>query len=152
MALFTPEGLVSFEIHHLDDEEPLPATGRYSVSSKRAPSIAERDRLAAVRVRTDEELGRELVDAPAVLFVMDALTDGRVFSQAHVLRARLQYQGPVWISGPMIPDQMGMALRCGVDGVEVPDDVDPEPWTRAARRFRHCYQTAIRQPRARAID
>ena len=43
--------------------------------------------------------------------------DGRAYSQAHVLRARLRYAGEVRATGDVVVDMMPLLQRCGVDAV-----------------------------------
>jgi len=43
--------------------------------------------------------------------------DGRAYSQARVLRARLRYAGEVRATGDVVVDMMPLLQRCGVDAV-----------------------------------
>ncbi len=59
------------------------------------------------------------------LIVIDfgAFADGRGFSIAHRLRHSLGYRGQIWGSGNLIADQYALAVRCGIDGVLVDEQL-----------------------------
>lgn len=87
-------------------------------------------------------LADDLVRIAAISLRFPAFTDGRGFSQARILREQLGFRGEIRAEGPLIPDQHQFLLRCGVDTVVIGDDADPEPWLKAAKRYRAVYQPA----------
>lgn len=87
-------------------------------------------------------LAGDLDRIAAISLQFPAFTDGRAFSQARILREHLGFRGEIRAEGPLIPDQYHFLLRCGVDTVVVGDDVIPQPWLDAARRYGAVYQPA----------
>ncbi len=57
------------------------------------------------------------LDLIAVTF--PAFNDGRAFSQASLLRSRLDFQGDVRATGDVLIDQVPLMLRCGVTSFAV---------------------------------
>ena len=51
----------------------------------------------------------------AMELVMSGFADGRIFSQARLLRERYGFDGTLRVAGSYILDQMPMLARCGVD-------------------------------------
>jgi len=80
-------------------------------------------------------------DAIAITFPV--FSDGRGFTLARRLR-RLGWAGHLRTRGPLLPDQLVMALACGFDAVEIaPELLDRhglESWLAAPRLQRHRYQ------------
>lgn len=60
----------------------------------------------------------ELLYASAIRIVFGSCADGRFLTLARQLRLR-GYSGHVRAAGPLIPDQLPMALKLGIDSVEI---------------------------------
>jgi uncharacterized protein (DUF934 family) len=64
-----------------------------------------------------EELAADLPRIALVALEFPKWVDGRAYSQAHVLRARLRYAGEVRATGEVVVDMMPLLQRSGVDAV-----------------------------------
>jgi len=72
--------------------------------------------------------------------------DGRAYSQAHVLRARLRFTGEVRATGDVVVDMMPLLARCGVDAVVLREGQRQSSAERALGFFPAFYQGDILQP------
>ncbi len=57
-------------------------------------------------------------DTKTIVILVPAFTDGRAFSLASQLRT-LGFKGIIRVRGPIFADQYPLALRCGIDEVEI---------------------------------
>jgi len=64
-----------------------------------------------------EALAADLPRLALVALEFPKWVDGRAYSQAHVLRARLRYAGEIRATGDVVVDMMPLLQRCGVDAV-----------------------------------
>jgi len=64
-----------------------------------------------------EDLAADLPRLALVALEFPKWIDGRAYSQAHVLRARLRYAGEIRATGDIVVDMMPLLQRCGVDAV-----------------------------------
>ena len=64
-----------------------------------------------------ETLAADLPRFALVALEFPKWVDGRAYSQAHVLRARLRYAGEIRATGDVVVDMMPLLQRCGVDAV-----------------------------------
>ena len=64
-----------------------------------------------------EALAADLPRLALVALEFPKWVDGRAYSQAHVLRARLRYAGEIRATGDGVVDMMPLLQRCGVDAV-----------------------------------
>ena len=64
-----------------------------------------------------EELADDLPRFALVALEFPKWVDGRAYSQAHVLRARLRYAGEVRATGEVVVDMMPLLQRSGFDAV-----------------------------------
>jgi uncharacterized protein (DUF934 family) len=76
-------------------------------------------------------------------------TDGRAYSQAHILRSRYRFQGEVRATGDVLVDMMPLLARTGFDAVVLRADQDRAVAERALGFFaaRGHYQGDVVQPR-----
>jgi len=72
--------------------------------------------------------------------------DGRAYSQAHVLRARLRFTGEVRATGDVVVDMMPLLARCGVDAVVLREGQRQSSAERALGFFPAFYQGDVLQP------
>jgi uncharacterized protein (DUF934 family) len=73
-------------------------------------------------------------------------TDGRAYSQARLLRARLHFKGEIRARGEVLADMMPMLARCGFDAVQLRADQNPDVARRALGFFAGHYQGDLMQP------
>ena len=64
-----------------------------------------------------EELATDLPRFALVALEFPKWVDGRAYSQAHVLRARLRYAGEIRATGEVVVDMMPLLQRTGFDAV-----------------------------------
>jgi len=64
-----------------------------------------------------EDLSADLPRLALIALEFPKWVDGRAYSQAHVLRARLRYQGEIRATGEVLVDMMPLLQRCGFDAV-----------------------------------
>lgn len=89
-----------------------------------------------VLLRADE-IGRHTV----VVLQFPKWTDGRAYSQAVLLRARLRYTGEIRGTGEVLADMLPLLRRCGFNAVQMRADQRLETAQRALGYFDDFYQT-----------
>lgn len=139
---------------HLDDHEPIPASGAITVSKTRWQ--AERSELIAregpVGLRleasdTPDEIAADVHRFPLIALDFATLTDGRLFSLARLLRERLRFSGELRATGDFIQDQMFFLRRVGVDSFESAAAATAQDVAAALATFSVSYQAAADEPR-----
>jgi uncharacterized protein (DUF934 family) len=133
---------------HLADDAPAPDAYSVTVSLKRWQ--AERTRLKGRNARTGlrlpndarvESLAEDVGTLPMIVLDFPKFTDGRAYSQARLLRARLGYKGELRASGNVLRDQLLFMRRCGFDSFEVDGPrAAAEGWADAFKEFDLAYQ------------
>ena len=90
---------------------------------------------------------------PAVALQFTKWTDGRGYSQAVLLRARLGYTGEIIASGDVLADMLPLLRRCGFSAVQLRADQSVESAQRALGFFdgghdhqHHHYQRSTLAP------
>ena len=73
-------------------------------------------------------------------------TDGRAFSQARLLRGRLQFKGEIRATGDVLIDQLVQMSRCGFDVAVLREGVDKSDAQRQFERFHAFYQGDVTHP------
>lgn len=68
-----------------------------------------------------EDLADDLPRLALVALQFPKWTDGRAYSQAHVLRARLRYAGEVRATGDVLVDMLPLLQRTGFTAVQLKD-------------------------------
>jgi len=135
--------------HHLEDTDPLPASGPITVTWARW--TAERDAIkrapAELGVRIPNTVPTAEIGAEAGKFGLIAVSfpnfgDGRAFSQARVLRDRYDYKGELRATGYVLRDQLLFLHRCGIDAFELPEKALTENWLSAFDEYDVFYQPA----------
>ena len=85
----------------------------------------------------------ELRYASAIRIVFGSCADGRFLTLARQLRLR-GYSGHIRAAGPLVPDQFPMALRLGIDSVEITAEhasrCAEDQWVSHAQRTEASYQ------------
>ncbi len=73
-------------------------------------------------------------------------TDGRAYSQAHLLRRRLGFKGEIRATGDVLIDQLVQMQRTGFDVAVLKEGLDLSDAQRQFDRFRAFYQGDIVHP------
>jgi uncharacterized protein (DUF934 family) len=94
-----------------------------------------------------EALAAELPRIALVALNFPKWTDGRAYSQAHVLRSRLRFAGEIRATGDVLVDMLPLLQRTGVDAVELRHDQDVNIADRVLGQVREHYQGDVVQTR-----
>ena len=108
-------------------------------------SLLARNGTAAVQLASDqnvEDLLTELAEIDIVVLPFVSFTDGRGYSNAHLLRVRHQFSGEIRAVGDVHYDQLAFLARAGCNAFEVPDDEINEKSLQAMHEFSEAYQPA----------
>jgi uncharacterized protein (DUF934 family) len=94
---------------------------------------------------SDDVLARakELRGIASVALQFPKWTDGRAYSQAVLLRARLHFGGDIIATGEVLADMLPLLRRCGFDAVQLRADQKIESAQRALGFFDSHYQTSV---------
>src|SRR5262249_34938953 len=129
------------------DDAPLPETGPFVVTlarfAKDRDGILARNVSIGVRLKSadnPESVAPELQRISLIVLEFPYLKDGRAFSWARMLRARLGFKGEIRGSGHFLYDQMAFMDRSGFDAYEVPDGFTLEQFRRALGEISVAYQ------------
>ena len=110
------------------------------------------DARLGVRVPNDADVEALRADLPRLaLLVLDfpKWTDGRAYSQARTLRARLGWRGELRAAGQVLVDMLPLLQRTGFDAVQLRPDQRLDSAERALRFFAAHYQGDVLDPRPR---
>ncbi len=96
-----------------------------------------------LKVQNDADIEDIAADLPR--FALIALhfpkwTDGRAYSQAHLLRARYRFEGEVRATGDVVVDMLPLLQRSGFDAVALRADQSVDAAKRALGFFPAYYQ------------
>jgi len=132
------------------DDAPLPGTGPFVVTlarfTKDRDGILARNVPIGVRLKSadnPESLAPDLQRISLIVLEFPYFKDGRAFSWARMLRARLGFKGEIRGSGHFLYDQMAFMDRSGFDAYEVPDGFTLEQFRRALGEISIAYQPSI---------
>jgi uncharacterized protein (DUF934 family) len=85
-------------------------------------------------------LGERLQGVASVALQFPKWTDGRAYSQAFLLRARLKFKGEIRATGDVVVDMLPLLHRCGFDTVQLRADQDAEIALSTLNQFPGHYQ------------
>jgi uncharacterized protein (DUF934 family) len=94
-----------------------------------------------------ESIEAELPRLALIALQFPKWTDGRAYSQARLLRARLRYAGELRATGEVLVDMLPLLQRTGFDAVELRPDQSLDSAQRALRFFAGHYQGDVVEPR-----
>ena len=94
-----------------------------------------------------EDIAAELPRFALVALHFPKWTDGRAYSQAHLLRARYRYAGEVRATGDVLVDMLPLLQRSGFDAVALRAGQSVEAARRALGFFPAYYQGDVVQTR-----
>jgi uncharacterized protein (DUF934 family) len=94
-----------------------------------------------------ETLSADLPRLALLVLHFPKWTDGRAYSQAHVLKARLRYQGEVRATGDVLVDMMPLLARTGFTAVQLRHDQGQASAERALTLVTEHYQADVVQTR-----
>lgn len=91
-----------------------------------------------------EDLQADLHRVALIALQFPKWTDGRAYSQARILRARLRYAGEVRAVGEVLVDMLPLLQRTGVDAVVMRADQSRDAAEHALQFFAGHYQGDVR--------
>lgn len=94
-----------------------------------------------------ETLAADLDRIALVVLHFPKWTDGRAYSQGHVLRSRLRYRGEVRATGDVLVDMLPLLHRTGIDTVQMRHDQSEEDARRVLGLVTDHYQGDVVQTR-----
>jgi len=94
-----------------------------------------------------EDLADDLPRFALVALQFPKWIDGRAYSQARVLRARLRYAGEIRATGDVVVDMLPLLARTGFDAVQLRDGQSESSARRALTLVTDFYQGDVHQPR-----
>lgn len=95
------------------------------------------------------EVAADLPRLALVVLKFPKWTDGRAYSQAHLLRARHRYAGEVRATGDVLVDMMPLLHRTGFDAALLRPGQSLDAARRALGFFDSYYQGDVHEPRPR---
>jgi uncharacterized protein (DUF934 family) len=93
-----------------------------------------------------EALAPDLHRVELIALQFPKWTDGRAYSQAHLLRSRLGFDGELRATGEVLVDMLPLLQRCGFDAVALREDQSLDAARRALGYFAGHYQRGARRP------
>ena len=108
------------------------------------------DMAVGVTIANDADVKAIAVDLPRFELVelhFPKWTDGRAYSQAHLLRSRHRYAGELRAAGEVLVDMVPLLARTGFDAVVLRADQSLEAAQRALGFFPGHYQGDVADPR-----
>jgi uncharacterized protein (DUF934 family) len=153
MAIIKDGGIATGDAwRHVADDE-VPPEGGITVSLQRwqaeKDTLIERAAPLGLRLTAADTIENILGDLSrfgVIVFDMAHFTDGRVFTQARLLRERHGYQGELRARGDFLRDQMFFLHRMGVNAFEFPEGTDLADRLVAFREFSVTYQAGADEP------
>lgn len=130
------------------DEDQLP-DGPVIVSLERwqteGEALRARNTPVGVRLKSGQEpspIVEDLDKLDVVALEFPTYRNGRAYSYARLLRERHGYKGELRAVGNVLRDQFQFMIRCGIDALEVADNITPEIWAENVGSFSLYYQPA----------
>jgi uncharacterized protein (DUF934 family) len=132
------------------DDAALPDGKPVIVSLKRfvleKEVLLAREAYLGVRLETGdspEALGEDVQRLAVVQIVIPYFKDGRVFSQARVLRTRMNYKNEIRVTGHFLRDQIAFLARVGVDAFDLSQNLSPDDIKDAMNEISVAYQHSV---------
>ena len=145
--LIQADGQAAAQYLHLDDEASLPQGQAVIVSLARwqaeQDNLAQHDAPVGVELPNTEnveELGDSLNSLPLIALRFPAFADGRAYSQARLLRERLNYEGDIRACGDVLRDQLFYMKRVGFSSFELAEHANGETAGEGLKDFSAVYQ------------
>lgn len=104
------------------------------------PTLAGRDGSVLVLANDVDPRTLDLRGVRRVDLQFPKFTDGRAYSQAYLLRRRLDFQGEIRATGDVLADQVQQMQRSGFDSAVLRADQNRETAQRQLARYADFYQ------------
>ena len=99
-------------------------------------------------VHVSIDLGKlgDILESAGIRILFDVFSDGRFLTIARQLRLS-GYKGHIRATGEIVPDQFPMALKVGIDSVEISESLSrrcmQEQWVAMGQRIQGNYQSRL---------
>lgn len=146
MPLIRHGDFVTDTFETVADDAPMPANGSIVSLSRFAKDkdmLLRRNAALGVRLQSHESpesIGDDVHRLSVVALEFPRFRDGRGFSWARILRARMGYRGEIRAVGHYLYDQIAFMHRVGIDAFEVPDGLSLGQYRRAVAEMTLLYQ------------
>ena len=97
-------------------------------------------------------LGEELRSDSTLVLQFPKWTDGRAYSQAVLLRSRVQFKGELIATGEVLADMLPLLRRCGFDAVQLAAGQSQDTAQRALGFINTPYQQVLDERRQAAAQ
>lgn len=149
MQIIKDRQLVDNTWTFIADDSPLPENGDITVTLARwladKEQLLKRPGKAGVRLNPSEQielLAGDLAKIGVIELNFPIFGDGRLFSQARLLRSRDGYKGEIRAVGDYLPDQVFYLSRVGVNAFEFADPNHIQEALAAMNNFSVRYQAS----------
>jgi uncharacterized protein (DUF934 family) len=147
-TLIRNQRIVADDFVVLDNDAPLPRSGKFIVSLERWQKDGESLRTSPLTVGVSIPNTADLSifwpllqDRPLIALQFPAFGDGRAYSQAHLLRLRYRFSGEIRATGAaVVRDQINNMMRSGINSFLLRSDQDPQTCLNAYNDFTLAYQ------------
>ena len=99
-----------------------------------------------VHVSIDPDKLGDVLESAGIRISFDGFSDGRFLTIARQLRLR-GYKGHIRAAGEIVPDQFPMALKVGVDSIEISESLarrcPQDQWVLMGQRIQGNYQARL---------
>ena len=99
-----------------------------------------------VHVSIDPDKLGDVLESAGIRISFDGFSDGRFLTIARQLRLR-GYKGHIRAAGEIVPDQFPMALKVGVDSIEISESLarrcPQDHWVLMGQRIQGNYQSRL---------
>lgn len=153
MALLKNKQQAENSFTFIADDADIPATGDIIVTIERwlneQALLEQRTGQVGVQIaghHDPRELAESLISRPLVALDFPQYQDGRNYTHARILREQLEFKGELRARGDVQRDQLYYMWRCGIDAMELSDNVNPASALTAFRDFTVTYQPAADEP------
>lgn len=93
-----------------------------------------------------ESLADDLEKLALIAVDFPKFTDGRGYSAARLLRERYGYRGEIRAIGDVLPDQLFLMARCGIDAFALRADKNADQALALLDTFKEPYQAGVDKP------
>lgn len=127
-------------IEDIADRPVIVPAGRWLAVRESLPGAADGIGVLLDPTSDIAELRSDLPALGLIAIHFGVFSDGRGFSQAHLLRKRYGYTGTIRAVGQVLRDQLWFMARCGIDEFELDGEEDAAAALKAFTDFSVGYQ------------
>lgn len=149
MNILKDKTIIADSWQHISDQESAPES-KYTVTLNRWNQNLEADQnnihCTGIRLNSEDQIdsfsNEDIRNIELIILEFPAFTDGRIFSQARLLRDQFKYSNEIRAKGNFMPDQVFYLSRVGVNAFEFDNQDDLEAAQSTLDDFSVAYQTS----------